>query len=156
MVTFSPDLELESWARFHLRWAMEEGFLKLASGGDAPATAAPVQEGLWLERPEKVFRNWHAAVAKNTSHIAAYKVAAQDLEKTLFVNLDNDNLLGISYLGSAAECALGCKKSWHGQACPGVSCGSGSLTGRVAYWALDFAALGGYDEEEGSRPSGPA
>jgi len=28
------------------------------------------------------------------------------------------------------------------------------LTGRLAYWALDFAALGGYDQEEGGWPSG--
>ena len=154
LVTFGPDAKLQKWVRFHLRWALEQGFLRLASGGQAPGTAEPAQTGRWIERQGQAFRSWHAAVAKNTSHVAAFQVASQDLEKTLFVNLDNDNLLGFSYLKAVAESALECKRSWHGGACPGVACGSGSLTGRLAYWALDFAALGGYDQEEGGWPSG--
>jgi len=145
---------LQKWVRFHLRWALEQGFLRLGSGGQAPGTAEPAQTGRWIERQGQAFRSWHAAVAKNSSHVAAFQVASQDLEKTLFVNLDNDNLLGVSYLKAVAESALECKRSWHGGACPGVACGSGSLTGRLAYWALDFAALGGYDQEEGGWPSG--
>ena len=152
LVTFGPDTDLQHWARTSLRWAVEQKLLRLAASGTAPEQLA--EDGRWREKPGKQFLSWHAAVAKNTSHAAALKDSSYDLDKTLLVNLDNDNLLGISYLGATAEAALACKSSWHGRACPAITCGTGSLTGRLAYWALDFAALGGYDEEAGSSPSG--
>ena len=152
LVTFGPDTDLQHWARTSLRWAVEQKLLRLAASGTAPEQLA--EDGRWREKPGKQFLSWHAAVAKNTSHAAALKDSSYDLDKTLLVNLDNDNLLGISYLGATAEAALACKGSWHGRACPAITCGTGSLTGRLAYWALDFAALGGYDEEAGSSPSG--
>ena len=98
--------------------------------------------------------SWHASVAKNTSHLVALHTASKKLEKTLLINLDGDNLLGLSYLGAVAEQALACKHSWHGNACAAVGCGSGSLTGRLAYWAMDFVAVCGYDQEPGICPSG--
>ena len=78
----------------------------------------------------------------------------KDLSKTLLINLDNDNLVGDSYLGAVVQAAITSEKTWHGEACPAIGCGTGSLTGRLAYWALDFAAIGGYDQEQGIRPSG--
>ena len=63
-------------------------------------------------------------------------------------------LVGDSYLAAVVQAALSCKQSWHGGACPAVTCGTGSLTGRLAYWALDFVALGGYDQEQGIYPLG--
>ena len=152
LVTFGPDADLQHWAQTSLRWAVEQRLLRLASSGTAPEQLA--EDGCWRERPGKQFSSWHAAVAKNTSHVAALKGTSYDLAKTLLVNLDNDNLLGICYLGATAEAALACLDTWHGRACPAVTCGTGSLTGRLAYWALDFAAVGGYDEETGSSPSG--
>jgi hypothetical protein len=152
LATFGPDGDLQHWARTSLRWAVEQKLLRLASSGTATEQLA--EDGCWREKPGKQFSSWHAAVAKNTSHLAALKGSSYNLAKTLLVNLDNDNLLGISYLGATAEAALACVESWHGRACPAITCGTGSLTGRLAYWALDFAAVGGYDEEAGSSPSG--
>jgi len=76
----------------------------------------------------------------------------KDLSKTLLINLDNDNLVGNSYLAAVVQAALSCKQSWHGGACPAVTCGTGSLTGRLAYWALDFIALGVTTKSEGFIP----
>ena len=115
---------------------------------------APAELGSWSQRNGRLFESWHASVAKNTSHLVAMTGTNKDLSKVLLANLDNDNLVGNSYLGAVAQAAISCKQSWHGQACPAVSCGTGSLTGRLAYWALDFVALGGYDQEQGICPSG--
>ena len=97
LVTFGPDADLQHWARTSLRWAVEHRLLRLASSGTATEQLA--EDGCWREKPGKQFSSWHAAVAKNTSHVAA-------LKGSLLVNLDNDNLLGISYLGATAEAAL--------------------------------------------------
>ena len=153
-MTFGPDQELHQWLRHHLQWALDEGLLKLASGGEASTTAMPAELGSWRQRNGKLFESWHASVAKNTSHLVAMTGTNKDLSKTLLINLDNDNLLGNSYLAAVVQAALSCKQSWHGGACPAVTCGTGSLTGRLAYWALDFVALGGYDQEQGIYPSG--
>ena len=154
VVTFGPDQELQRWLRRHLQWALDEGLLKLASGGEASGTASPAELGSWSHRNGRLFESWHASVAKNTSHLVAMTGTNKDLSKTLLINLDNDNLLGNSYLGAVVQTAINCKKTWHGRACPAVCCGTGSLTGRLAYWALDFAAIGGYDQEPGIQPSG--
>ena len=154
VVTFGPDQELQRWLRHHLQWALDEGLLKLASGGEASGTASPAELGSWSHRNGRLFESWHASVAKNTSHLVAMTGTNKDLSKTLLINLDNDNLLGNSYLGAVVQTAINCKKTWHGRACPAVCCGTGSLTGRLAYWALDFAAIGGYDQEPGIQPSG--
>ena len=154
VVTFGPDVELQEWLRSNLEWALEEGLLQLASGGDASGTAPPAHVGSWRHRSGMFFEAWHASIAKNTSHLVALLTCQKDLSKTLLINLDNDNLVGNSYLGAAVEAALSCKRNWHGGACPAVSCGTGSLTGRLAYWALDFCALFGYDQEPGICPSG--
>jgi hypothetical protein len=154
LVTFGPDQELHRWLRHHLQWAVDEGLLKLASGGEASSTALPAELGCWRQRNGKLFESWHASVAKNTSHLVAMTGTNKDLSKTLLINLDNDNLVGNSYLAAVVQAALSCKQSWHGGACPAVTCGTGSLTGRLAYWALDFIALGGYDQERGIYPSG--
>jgi hypothetical protein len=151
LVTFGPDADLQHWARTSLRWAVEQRLLRPASSGTAPEQLA--EDGCWREKFGKQFSSWHAAVVKNTNHVAALKGSSYDLAKTFLVNLDNDNLLGIFYLGATVEAALACIDSWHGQACPAITCGTGSLTGRLAYWALDFAAVGGYEEEAGSSPS---
>ena len=154
VVTFGPDVGLQEWLRSNLEWAVEEGLLQLASGGDASGTAPPAHVGSWSHRPGMLFGAWHASVAKNTSHLVALQTCKKDLSKTLLINLDNDNLVGNSYLSASVEAALSCKRNWHGGACPAVSCGTGSLTGRLAYWALDFCALYGYDQEPGICPSG--
>jgi hypothetical protein len=72
----------------------------------------------------------------------------------LLVNLDGDNIIGLRYLGAVSKAALDNKGDWHGRACAAIGCGTGSLTGRMAYWALDFYAVCGYDQEIDIRPSG--
>ena len=156
VVTFGPDTTLQEWLRSKLGWAVEGGWLQLASGGTASGTALPADVGSWIHRAGVAFDAWHASVAKNSSHLVALMTSKKDLSKTLLVNLDNDNLVGVAYLGAVAEAALTCKNSWHGGACPSVGCGSGSLTGRLAYWALDFCAVFGYDQEPDVCPSGHA
>jgi hypothetical protein len=154
VVTFGPDAALQEWLMSRLAWAVEGGWLQLAPGGNAPGTALPAHVGRWVQKAGVEFEAWHASVAKNSSHLVALMTSQKDLSKTLLVNLDNDNLVGVAYLGAVAEAALTCKNSWHGGACPSIGCGSGSLTGRLAYWALDFCAVFGYDQESDVCPSG--
>ena len=154
VVTFGPDTALQEWLRSGLEWAVAGGWLQLASGGDAPGTALPADVGSWAHRAGVTLDSWHASIAKNSSHVAALMTARKDFSKTLLINLDNDNLVGMAYLGAVAEAALICRDSWHGRTCPSVGCGSSSLTGRLAYWALDFCAVFGYDQETDVCPSG--
>ena len=156
LVTFGPDQALQDWLQNELAWALEEGLLKLGSGGEASDLGTDSPAGSWATRDGHIPRltSWHASVAKNTSHKAAIYFAAKSLEKTLLVNLDGDNLVGPEYLAAVAKTALASKNSWHGKACTAVTCGVGALTGRMAYWALDFLAICGYDQERGVRPSG--
>ena len=154
LVTFGPDQTLQQWLQNELAWALEEGLLKLGSGGEAFGTDSPA--GSWATRDGHKNRltSWHASVAKNISHKAAIYFGTKSFEKTLLINLDGDNLVGLEYLAAVAKSALASKNSWHGKACPAVTCGDGSLTGRMAYWAEDFFAVCGYDQEPGVRPSG--
>jgi hypothetical protein len=153
LVTFGPDEALQQWLQNELAWAVEANLLQLASGGDASGTVPPA--GRWeVPRRSKPLTSWHAPVAKNTSHVVAACCETKSLEKTLLINLDGDNLIGLHYLGAVAKAALDNKKDWHGKACTAIGCGTGSLTGRLAYWALDFYAICGYDQESDILPSG--
>jgi hypothetical protein len=153
VVTFGPDEALQQWLQNELAWAVEVNLLKLASGGDASRTVPPA--GHWeVPRRSKMLASWHASVVKNTSHVVAACCATKSLEKTLLINLDGDNLIGLHYLGAVAKAAVDNKKDWHGKACAAIGCGTGSLTGRLAYWALDFYAVCGYNRETDIRLSG--
>ena len=134
LVTFGPDQALHDWLRNELAWALEEGLKKQGSGGEASDLGTDSPAGSWATRDGHIPRltSWHASVAKNTSHKAAIYFAAKSLEKTLLVNLDGDNLVGPEYLAAVAKTVLASKNSWHGKACTAVTCGVGSLTGRMA------------------------
>jgi hypothetical protein len=153
LVTFGPDVAFQRWLQTELAWAVEVGLLRLASGGEASDADPPA--GRWfVPRRHKPLASWHASVAKNTSHVVAEYCATKNLERTLLVNLDGDNIIGLRCLGAVSKAALDNKKDWHGKACTAIGCGTGSLTGRLAYWALDFYAICGYDQESDILPSG--
>jgi hypothetical protein len=49
VVTFGPDVGLREWLRSK-EWAVEEGLLQLASGGNASGAAQPAHIGSWSHK----------------------------------------------------------------------------------------------------------
>ncbi len=149
LVTFGDDRELCQWIRVHCSLALRWGLLEVASGGRAAGEDLP---------QARMLRHWHASVAKNASHVFALsaEVSGEDerstLERVLLVNLDGDNVFEPSYVEALINGTLKTDAGFHTGAPRGsgrAASGECGLTGRMTYHALDFMALGGYDEEEG-------
>ena len=150
--------------RHMLSVAIESGNVVLASGGEhAKLTVArgyDYHKPHWMPKEPQVIRDakmvlgmpllrfWHASMAKNTSHMCGIHCFGED---TCLVNLDCDQIVPLEYL----RCLLklytkhSTLKGWT------ATCGqvAGQLLGRVAYRAVDWLYLGGYDEF-GTPPSG--
>jgi hypothetical protein len=157
LTTFGEDQDLLQDVLFNCDWALKAGLLVVSSGGTFKA-AGPAEHGYWATLPGGYgkLRFWDASRAKNTSHRVALSLLPADLlpEKTLLVNLDCDNLLGNNYARALAEAFSKAAEPFQGGPVPAVTAGSGPLTGRVAVSGRTFAALGGYDDESDTAPSG--
>ena len=152
LVTFAEDKDLQDWVAANLSWAVEAGLLLVASGGECWSAPGWIPTQADLPRLEY----WHASVAKNTAHRFALseQPASVPWSSTLLVNLDSDNLLGSKYVPALTQTAASSRAEWGLRPSPVIKGGNGALFGRIAVWAKDFCALGGYDEEPGIFGSG--
>ena len=178
VVTFDDDVELLEWACLRFQWAIDAGFLHLASGGAVGLAEKQVtlntqaRPRLGETAPVPIARFWHASLGKNSSHIFAMKhMQDQNVPTTdyLLCNLDRDNIFSPAYVSAVAKHWYIEKKILADAATAEGSPGSAGLypiraivaasqhdgmTGRVCLQASDFARLGGYDQEEGVAGSG--
>ena len=153
LVTFGADAELIQFCFRELEWACQSKFLVLATGGAARAAAAtrlPRCSGPELD-------SWNSSAAKNAAHKVGLVTApaGQDPHQMVLVNLDTDDLLGPEYMPALVRTVGDAKKLWPGP-CPAIRAGHGPVSGRVAIFAKDFCALGGYDQELDVAPAGQA
>jgi hypothetical protein len=173
MVTFGKDCEITAWIHSELRWALDLGLLRLASGGSVGESHLDSQDREVLDHlPRMDF--WHASKAKNTSHmfaILSHELFNKgQLGDLILVCLDADNICHPDYVPELVQTMASCKeKALKALSVPNkdmgdrsqvlglaARCASGvaALTGRVAMFATDFLNVGGYDQEDGIAPSG--
>ena len=154
VATFGEDTKFQQWALENLGWAASQRFLALATGGSySTQRGASVMQLLGAAEP---LQHWHASKAKNAAHRVAAELVPPEtpLSKVLFVNLDCDNVVGPNWLPQLAAAAATSRRRWSGGPSPAIRGSWGPLTGRIAVFAPQFLALGGYDQERGVLPSG--
>ena len=154
-----------TWENIQSRfqWALDSGFLLVASGGAAGRAAARdngVDAPTWMPHrpgapvagtgragPQQLVY-WHASWAKNGARQFAMWAAGNSLK--VLVNLDCDNLMTPEYIsGVASHFRRGKDTSGLCVVCRAVDA---ALTGRMAYRPFDFLYLRGYDTE-GTQPA---
>lgn len=153
LATFGADVPLLQWIEHNLQWALNAKLLILATGGSGVAEPSYQQYPLV---PGPQLRAWNSSTAKNAAHKTGILTVpeGQDLSQVMLVNLDTDNLIGQQYLAMLATVAADAKAHFPQTPCPAVGAGHGPLSGRVAVFAKEFAALGGYDQEKDTAPAG--
>jgi hypothetical protein len=159
VVLFGDDRDTWDAIQREFRPFCDAGFLLVASGGDsgrrmaasgsldAPAWMPPVPGGNSVFEGQvspPYLHYWHAAWAKNASHIFALWMVRDPL--AILVNADCDNLIPAEYtllLSRAFTRRRGAKGT-----CVTCRCVEGALTGRLACFAGDFLDVRGYDVED--------
>ena len=149
------------------RVALEEGVLRVASGGNvglnlmmSDCAVGPHYEAAQAgEAAPPVLQSWHASQHKNTAHLFGMHVAEAAPATLLgpegspfLLNVDADNVLSPVYLENMCNGVFGRSQNVLNATVPGNP-HPPSTTGRIGMFAKLFNTLRGYDEED-TAPSG--